>query len=403
MNGTAKCRVSVIVPVYRVEKYLERCIRSLMKQTLAEIEILCVCEKEDPSYQTLLAYGTKDIRIHVIEKTNTGVSAARNAGMRVAQGEYIAFVDADDWLERHALERLYIMAERYGAQIIAYGLWPSKEPGRNGRWVFRCTPRRDVLYCGHGVEALFYEQGSRPFVINKFYQAEFLRKNSLFFEESLDIGEDQFFQFTTFGRAETICFLKERLYHYEIGRSDSAMSQCEREQNLQEKNFCLLQAIMEWRKKQKKSQCDEGYAWWILQDYAWVVNQKDPQVTAKRKEQICAIQAWLNELSPDGYVKKLPKDFQQICSRFLDYSGEAEIGIYLWLSYKEFDACVMRETDGLCQPVILPPKGSIWSRRVYEIVVFHEGSHLIMEVLVWLAKKYRDFFAGKKYDRTETV
>lgn len=64
----AECRVSVIVPVYRVEGYLDRCIRSLMKQTLTEIEILCICEKEDPSYQRLLTYGKTDIRIRVIEK-----------------------------------------------------------------------------------------------------------------------------------------------------------------------------------------------------------------------------------------------------------------------------------------------------------------------------------------------
>lgn len=395
MNGTMKCCVSVIVPVYRVEGYLERCIRSLRKQTLTEIEILCVCEKEDPSYQKLLLYEKTDSRIRVIEKTNTGVSAARNTGMRAAQGKYIAFVDADDWLDWHALELLYNTAEQHGAEITAYGLWPSREPGREGRWIFRCTPSRDVLYCGHGMEALFFECGSRPFATNKFYNMGFLRKNGLFFEESLDIGEDQFFQFMAFQLAETICFIGDRLYHYETGRPGSAMSRCEQQKNLQEKNFLLLQKIMAWKKKQKNNQCDKGYVWWILLDYAWIVNQKKQQMTLERKKQIFSIQEWLEELSAEKYVRDLPGDFQQICRRFLDYVGESQTGIYLRLPYEEFYACMIRETDGLCSPLILPQKKHAWERRIYEIVVFHEYSHLVMEVLVRLAKKYRDFRTGK--------
>ena len=121
MNGTTKCCVSVIVPVYRVEGYLERCIRSLRKQTLTEIEILCVCEKEDPSYQKLLLYEKTDSRIRVIEKTNTGVSAARNTGMRAAQGKYIAFVDADDWLEKDYFEKLYVPAAHYKCDVVVCG------------------------------------------------------------------------------------------------------------------------------------------------------------------------------------------------------------------------------------------------------------------------------------------
>ena len=399
MDGMTRCRVSVIVPVYRVEGYLERCIESLLKQTLTEIEILCVCEKEDSSYQKLLFYERKDTRIHVIEKRNTGVSAARNAGMQMARGKYLAFVDADDWLERHALELLYNVAERYSTQIIVYGLWPSKEPGRDGRWVFRCTPSRDVLYRGHSMEALFFERGSR-FAINKFYHTEFLRKNGIFFDESLDVGEDQLLQFEAFGLAETVCFIKERLYHYETGRPDSAMKRCEKQKNLQEKNFLLLHKIIEFRKEQEENLCDKGYVWWILIDYAWAVNQKDPLVTAVRKEQIFTIQAWLKELSAEEHIGELPEDFQKICRRFLNYCSEPETGTYLRLPYEEFDTCMMRETGGLCEPVILPQKRHAWSRRVYEIAVFHEGSHLVMEVLVWLAKKYRKFCAGKIYDRT---
>lgn len=304
-------------------------------------------------------------------------------------------MDADDWLERYALELLYYTAKRYNAQIIAYGLWPSKEPGRSGRWVFRCTPDRDVLYCGNGMEALFYEHGSRPFVINKFFHIEFLRKNELFFEESLDIGEDQFFQFVAFRHASTICFIRERLYHYEMGRSDSAMNRCKKQRNLQEKNFYLLQKIMKWKDEQRDSQCDKGYVWWILSDYAWAVNQKNPQVMSERRKQIFTIQMWLKGLSAEEHIEGLPDGFQEIFRRFIDYIGEPETGVYLQLPYEEFDACMTGETTGLCEPVILPSSKRVWSRRIYEIAVFHEVGHLVMEILIWIAKKYRKLCAGK--------
>lgn len=393
MSRTLKCRVSIIVPVYRVEGYLDRCIRSLLKQTLVEIEIICICEIEDPSYRKLIAYRMADARVRIIEKKNTSAAAARNAGIRAAKGEYVAFVDADDWIEQHTLEFLYDTASKHSAQITVYGLWPSREPGRDGRWVFRYTPNRNVIYRDHGMEALFYEIGSRPCAANKFYNRDFLLDNGLSFKESLDIGEDQFLQFEAFEQAETICFIKERLYHYEIGRPASAMNRCKKQQNLQEKNFHLLQRILS--DKQVQDRYEKGYVWWILLDYGWIVNQKDVRVNERRKAQILSIQAELKKLSAEKYIEDLPKDFQQICQRFLDYRGEKQIGSYLYLPYGEFDDCMRKETIGLCEPLMLPRKNCRYIRRIYEMMIFHEVSHLIMEILVRFARQYRKIRAGK--------
>ena len=98
-------KVSVVVPVYNVEDYLEKCLDSLIHQTLQDIEILCVDDgSTDHSNELLYIYKNRDPRIQVLEKPNGGLSDARNYGMKFAASPYILFVDSDDFLEPQALE-----------------------------------------------------------------------------------------------------------------------------------------------------------------------------------------------------------------------------------------------------------------------------------------------------------
>ena len=117
MNNTHK--VSVIVPVYNCEKYLPECIASLRAQTLADIEMIFVCDASpDDSLSILRRAEAEDARIRVIAfPENRGVSAARNAGLDAAAGEYIGFCDSDDWIEPEMFERLYAAAQEKDADI----------------------------------------------------------------------------------------------------------------------------------------------------------------------------------------------------------------------------------------------------------------------------------------------
>lgn len=112
-------KVSIIVPVYNVEKYLSECLESLISQTLSDIEIICVNDgSEDSSFKILEEYAQKDKRIVVINQENSGLSAARNTGMRFANGEYIGFVDSDDWIDSNFYEKLYNSAKNNDADIV---------------------------------------------------------------------------------------------------------------------------------------------------------------------------------------------------------------------------------------------------------------------------------------------
>lgn len=116
-------KVSVIVPVYNVEKYLEKCISSLRNQTLEEIEIILVDDSStDSSLEICHRAANEDSRIKVIHKANEGAGEARNAGLKIATGKYIGFVDSDDFVSEEMYQTLYTKAEKYGSDLVMSGV-----------------------------------------------------------------------------------------------------------------------------------------------------------------------------------------------------------------------------------------------------------------------------------------
>ena len=122
-TGKTIPKISIIVPVYKVEKYLSRCIKSILRQTFTDFELILVDDgSPDKCPQMCDDWGKKDKRIRVIHKENGGLSSARNAGLRAARGEYIGFVDSDDWIACDMYEILYQLAKKYRADITCGGI-----------------------------------------------------------------------------------------------------------------------------------------------------------------------------------------------------------------------------------------------------------------------------------------
>ena len=115
-----ECLISVIIPVYNVEKYLKRCLDSLINQTLKDIEIICIDDcSTDNSLAILKEYADKDKRIKLIHlEANRGVAVARNEGLQIAKGEYIGFVDSDDFVDLDFYEKLYKKAKETDADVV---------------------------------------------------------------------------------------------------------------------------------------------------------------------------------------------------------------------------------------------------------------------------------------------
>ena len=112
-------KISIIVPVYNTAKYLDKCIQTLIKQTLEDIEIIFIDDgSEDGSAEILKNYAKNDKRISILNQNHKRQGAARNYGLSIAQGEYIGFVDADDWVELDMFEKLYYPAKETDSDIV---------------------------------------------------------------------------------------------------------------------------------------------------------------------------------------------------------------------------------------------------------------------------------------------
>lgn len=117
--GVKMKKISVIVPVYNVEKYIEKCMRSIMEQTLEEIEIIIINDgSPDRSLDVINKLMKEDQRIQVITKKNGGLSSARNMGIKIATGKYIQHIDGDDWVEKDFLKSVYEFAEKENLDIV---------------------------------------------------------------------------------------------------------------------------------------------------------------------------------------------------------------------------------------------------------------------------------------------
>lgn len=111
--------ISVIVPVYNAEAYLSRCMESILNQTYRDIRVICVNDgSTDGTGEMLEEFARRDGRVKVVCRTNSGLSASRNAGLELAEGEYVMFVDADDWLDGHACADAVEAMERREADIV---------------------------------------------------------------------------------------------------------------------------------------------------------------------------------------------------------------------------------------------------------------------------------------------
>lgn len=208
-------KVSVIVPVFNAEQYLLQCLESISKQTLKEIEIISIDDgSTDCSKNILERYAEIEERMQIISQENHGVSFARNRGLEKASGEFVAFVDADDYIELDMLERLYKSAKKFDSDIVVFS--GDVVPGFSAEteWILRYLDVSAGYYKYFESDVLFKETGTIPFMCNKFYNRRFLEKFQLRFDENLVLGEDQAFQFSAFPCAKNILFLPDKFYHY---------------------------------------------------------------------------------------------------------------------------------------------------------------------------------------------
>lgn len=209
--------ISVIVPVYKVEKYLGKCVDYLINQTYSNLEIILIDDGSPDGCPALCdAYAKRDKRIKVIHKENGGLSDARNEGMKIATGDYISFIDSDDWIDTDAYQLMMDIMIRYDADIVecnfnyVYEHEIKEKQVNYSKKIFNTEEALSNLISGRIFQSVVW---------NKIYK----RKCMVGIDFEIGkINEDEFWTYQVFARAKKIVFINKALYYY-LQRNTSIM------------------------------------------------------------------------------------------------------------------------------------------------------------------------------------
>ena len=201
--------ISVIVPIYGVEKYLNQCVESIVRQTYQELEIILVDDGSPDNCGTICdEWANIDKRIKVVHKENGGLSDARNAGLQIATGELISFIDSDDYIEPLFFETLHTAMKETGAEIAECG---TRYVNEDGKELKIRTAQNGVFDTITALEKLINEQGLYQTVWNKLYRREVI--DGIWFAKG-KYNEDEFWTYKVFDRAKKIVSVEQPLYNY---------------------------------------------------------------------------------------------------------------------------------------------------------------------------------------------
>jgi len=295
-------RISVIIPVYNVEKYLARCIDSVLAQTFADFECILIDDgSPDNSPAICDEYAKKDDRIKVIHQKNGGVSSARNAGLDIAQGEWVTFIDSDDWIKENMLEILYNNAINNDCKISFCGY----ERVLEDRKVF-LEPKTKTVKQFCTLTARINMWNNKYYCANTMWGGVILREcietRKIRFNTDVKCGQDLLFVFFCYGETDKLIYDSTPLYNYFVG-NPTATTSLDNEKNIENNMaFFIAEEIMltveknkEFQRELKKHSAStaitlckrilalpkfntENYAFYrkrLLKDIFWYITSKD--------------------------------------------------------------------------------------------------------------------------------
>ena len=263
-------KVSVIIPVYNAQNYLQQCLDSLRGQTLKEMEIICLDDgSTDNSLEILRANADCDDRIRVIHNENQGPAETRNQGMEMAQGKYLSFLDADDFFELDMLEEAFLAAEKNEADVTIFDVYDyddrTGEIQKNGGFlVKKYLPDKEVFSAMDIPEYIY--NITMGCAWNKLYRKDFIREIGLKFQNIRRV-EDAFFTMTANVEAKRICCVDRRLIYY---RRNIEGSQQGRNAATPELMFAAVEACkVNLQKNGTFEFFEKSYNNWALENLLW--------------------------------------------------------------------------------------------------------------------------------------
>lgn len=244
--------ISVIVPVYNSESYLQKCLKSLTCQNKVICEFICVDDgSTDKSLDIIKKFVLTDTRFKLITKNHEGTSSARNAGLNLACGKYVCFLDSDDRLKKGALFALFHTAENYRCDVVKFNAKLI-----NGQyWVKKSFLKHDELIRNFSEEDIFIHKDCRPFIWCHFIKRDIISNQR--FNRTLEIGEDQEFIIRYLHYAKTVLFISKKYYiHY--NHTNSSMNRCTMDRICEEHIKMVKAVSLDINNK------TESYKTWVL-------------------------------------------------------------------------------------------------------------------------------------------
>lgn len=297
--------LSVILPVYNVEKYLGNCLESILGQSFSDIEVICVNDgSSDGSENIIKSFASKDNRVRLINQPNLGAAAARNKGLDSVKGEYVLILDSDDFIEKDTLAKMYGRAKSEDLDIlIAYSYDMDDKTGE------RILPKYHLKSQYLPTKEVFNYKDISDYIFNfsvgwawdKLYKRSFVEKYGLRFPD-LQNTEDAFFVFMSLVLADKISVIDEPLITHRVN-NENQLSQS-RERGL----LCFSDAIIgikdELEKRNLYKDVKKSYTNWVMEHTVW---QYRTAKTPESKEKIREV--LLNKLYPMFDMKEKSEDF----------------------------------------------------------------------------------------------
>lgn len=209
--------VSVIIPVYNADAFLDRCLDSVLTQTYYELEIILIDDgSNDRSAEICDDYALKDERVHVIHKENSGVSSTRNVGIDNADGNYILFIDADDYIEKNMIAEMLSCAEKNSSDIVMCGYSIDKNSNAESAQMDYLMSYTDPKEIKAGLISRYYTDNHNGLysLWNKLISASVFSSANIRFDDSLKRGEDAWFVFQCLKQCRRVDFVPVSFYHY---------------------------------------------------------------------------------------------------------------------------------------------------------------------------------------------
>lgn len=235
--------ISIIIPVYKAEKYLRDCLDSIAAQTFTDWECILIDDgSPDGSGRICDEYAVRDSRFIAVHQKNGGASAARNAGLAIARGDWIGFVDADDWIEPETYGRAFEAIVEHGADIVQWGIYIEAD----GR-VIRSRVYREGLFSLER-DATYLE----PSMCHKLVSKKLICDNHILFPEGLTLSEDRYFSFLCYLNSSKNYALHDKFYHYRMNQGSATHNMTEKNIRDEVEVIALMEdAVI------KSEKCDE--------------------------------------------------------------------------------------------------------------------------------------------------